>query len=84
MVDQVQHRSNKSGVLNYEPAAKSLLVETWRMQNNPGRVTRSSPPTKSSSLTVDEHGVVNPPNQVLSMAYQEVFDGQPPAGGLEP
>ena len=51
------------------------------MQNNTGRVTRNSPPQapiKSSSLTVDEHGVVNPPNQVLSMAYQEVFDDQPP------
>ena len=29
---------------------------------------------------VDKHGVVNPPNQVLSMAYQEVFNDQPPAG----
>ena len=66
--------------IKYEPGEKS---QTWRMQNNPRRVTRSPPPqapTKSSCLMVDKHGVVNPPNQVLSMAYQEVFNDQPPAG----
>ena len=29
---------------------------------------------------MDEHGVVNPPNQVLTMAYREEFDDHPPAG----
>ena len=42
--------------IKYESGEKkSLLIEMWRMQNNPGRVMRSSPPqvpTKSSSLTV--------------------------------
>ena len=53
------------------------------MENNPGRVTRHSPPkvpTNSSSVTVDEQGVTNPQHAVLRMAYDEVFDVPPPVG----
>ena len=67
------------------PAEKYLQFEAWRMQIRLGVATRNSPPgtqvaTGGSSFKVYADGRMAPPNGVLRMAYQEVFDNPPPAG----
>ena len=53
---------------------------------NPGRVTHQRPPkvpAVRSSFTVDDQGVVNPPNSQLQIPYTSVFDTAPPPGVVD-
>lgn len=48
------------------------------MVDNPGRVTRRSPPkvpALAQSITIDQQGVSIPPNvDLLRISYQNIFD----------
>ena len=65
--------------ITYKPAdnVKSLLIENWQMADNPRRITQRSPPNVPA-LTINDQGVVDPPNSDLRIPYQTVFDIPPP------
>lgn len=72
--------------VTYKPNQKSILFEVWEIVANPGSVTRQTPPnvpTATSSFTVDDQGVVNPPGAKLQIPYTSVFDNAPPPGAVD-
>lgn len=75
--------SSSSFILHFTQNQISLLVETWDMALNPGRITQSSPPkvpTLNSSMTFDDQGISTPVNAELRIPYENVFDIAPPPG----
>lgn len=55
----------------------ALDLEVWKMKPNPSRLTRSSPaeiPFCASTIHVDAHGALTPPNATLTVSYTALFD----------
>ena len=73
--------------ITFKPDKKSLLVEAWRMiDNSGGRLTRQTPPrvpAATSSITIDDQGVIVPHDGELRIPYECVFDVTPPVGVVD-